>query len=104
MLKVPREFKARELVQGYAHLGSSDQVRIGDKVLLVHQANGETSRVVVLEAVVEGSTTYKELPAFKLHTLDGQPIVSGDSGGGVWLNGQLVGNMWGRETVQQAEA
>ena len=29
-----------------------------------------------------------------LITLDGQPIMKGDSGGGVWFEGRLIGNLW----------
>jgi hypothetical protein len=37
---------------------------------------------------------YKGLPVFKLRSLSGQPLKQGDSGGGVWFRGQLVGNTW----------
>jgi hypothetical protein len=32
--------------------------------------------------------------AFRLQSLDGTVLLPGDSGGGVWLDGKLVGNMW----------
>ena len=33
-------------------------------------------------------------PAVQLQSVDGQAIVGGDSGGGVWLDGQLTAVMW----------
>lgn len=101
LLKAPFDVDASLQV---ASLGASDELINADKVFLVHQKDGVTGSVVVLEAVVDRQTTYKQLPVFTLHTLDGQPVVSGDSGGGVWLNGKLVGNMWGRETVEETES
>jgi len=101
LLMAPREIYDRPQNIHFANLGSSAGLINGGRVLLVHQKDSETGSLVVSEAVLDDSTTYKQLPAFKLHTLDGQPIVSGDSGGGVWLKGKLVANMWGRETVQQ---
>jgi hypothetical protein len=103
LFNAPLEIEAGLRGMQLASLGSSDELISGDKVLLVHQKDGVTGTVIVLEAMVDSHTTYKQLPAIKLHTLDGQPIVSGDSGGGMWLNGKLVGNMWGRETVEKTE-
>jgi len=103
LIKAPKELKTRKQMLRLTSLGSVNQVREGDRVLLVHQAHGESDKLALMEAVVEGITTYKMRPAFRLYTLDGQPIIPGDSGGGVWLNGQLVGNIWGRETVQPRE-
>ena len=39
----------------------------------------------------------EERPIYVLRSLDGQAIVQGDSGGGVWWNGRLVGNTWATE-------
>jgi hypothetical protein len=30
----------------------------------------------------------------RLRNLDGSAVIPGDSGGGVWGNGQLLGNVW----------
>jgi hypothetical protein len=37
---------------------------------------------------------YQGLPVYKLRSLNGQYIQPGDSGGGVWQDGVLVGNNW----------
>jgi len=56
----------------------------------------------MLEAEVESIGEYKGLPIFVLRSLDGLPIVSGDSGGGIWQDGRLVGNMWATVTKPSA--
>jgi hypothetical protein len=33
-------------------------------------------------------------PILILSSSNGQQIIKGDSGGGVWVNGRLVGNLW----------
>ena len=101
LLEVPNEVKTRMQALNVTDLAANGDVQAGDIVLVAHQADENTGRVDILEARVADRSTYKQLPVFKLQTLDGQPIVSGDSGGGVWLDGKLVGNIWGRETVQQ---
>jgi len=43
---------------------------------------------------VEEITTYQDLPVYKLRSLDGLNIQPGDSGGGIWYQGNLVGSNW----------
>lgn len=63
----------------------------GDSVLLVQRAGG---RVVLKEASVVAQSEKQGRPVVRLQCDDGQTVVGGDSGGGVWLNGRLVGTMW----------
>jgi len=82
-----------------AELGNSRQVKAGDIVTLVYHEQGNQKGIGMLEARVESIFKFKGLPAFSLRSLNGQPIMKGDSGGGIWTNGQLVGNMWA--TIQK---
>lgn len=66
----------------------------GDVVQVVHHPTGRQTEVEVIEAVVILWSKKDGLPKVILHSLDGRTIVHGDSGGGIWYNGQLVGNMW----------
>ena len=50
--------------------------------------------VVVSEVNVIAQAQKQGLPVVQLQNMDGQVIVGGDSGGGVWLNGQLTAVMW----------
>jgi hypothetical protein len=70
------------------------QVAAGETVDVVYRENPEREKAASLRAVVEEVITYKGLPAYRLRSLDGQPIKPGDSGGGIWYKGALVGNNW----------
>jgi hypothetical protein len=50
--------------------------------------------VAFLRAEVVSLAKEAGLEALKLRSLTGEPVVRGDSGGGVWLDGQLVGINW----------
>ena len=73
----------------------------GDQVLVVHQKPGQEDKVVVEPAVIERRLTFQGLPAFQLHAADGSALIPGDSGGGLWSNGYLVGDLWAREEISQ---
>jgi len=77
-----------------ASLDKHIQVQIGDVVTLVHQAADDPDRVELLQARVVRNKNYKGQPVFKLALAGEGQIIPGDSGGGIWLNGALVGNMW----------
>jgi hypothetical protein len=75
----------------------------GDQILVVHQKPGQEDEVAVEPAVIERRLTFQGLPAFQLHAADGSALIPGDSGGGLWFNGYLVGNLWAREEVSQED-
>ncbi len=74
----------------------------GDVVTLVHQSTTDPNQLDLLQAQVVKSHNYKGQIVYKLALVDDGQIIPGDSGGGIWLNGQLVGNMWASyfETVR----
>jgi hypothetical protein len=74
--------------------GDADQLRSGDHVQVAFRQPGNRQRVDVLDAEVVSIGSYQGLPTVNLRSLSGQPITPGDSGGGVWLAGKLVGNSW----------
>ncbi|MEW5988642.1 MAG: hypothetical protein AB1791_18600 [Chloroflexota bacterium] len=84
--------------QGVAALDNEAAGR-GDVVLVVHQRPGDEDTVSVLEAVVLAVETMEGRPVYRLQTANGEAIVRGDSGGGVWHDGRLVGNLWARELI-----
>jgi hypothetical protein len=49
-------------------------------------------------------STFRGIPVIWLVTLDGLPIVKGDSGGGVWFDGRLVANLWASPYVVETGA
>ncbi len=79
---------------------SSRSIQPGDMVLVMHQANAldpATAEVTTSEAVVVAFDEFKSRPSLTVTLVDNQQIVYGDSGGGVWHEGRLVGNMWATE-------
>jgi hypothetical protein len=77
------------------------KLEAGDQVLVVHQKPGQEDEVAVMPAVIEQRVEFRGLPAFRLHAADGSALIPGDSGGGLWFNGYLVGDLWAREEVSQ---
>jgi hypothetical protein len=71
------------------------QVKIGDIVIAVHQKAADTSQLGLLKAEVRAINTYRGCDVYSLVAKNGEKIVQGDSGGGIWLNGQLLANSWG---------
>lgn len=73
--------------------GDSRQIVNGSMVFMTrHQAGN--SLVEVVAAQVTDVMTESGPVTYDLLSLDGTPIVKGDSGGGVWSEGELVGNIW----------
>ncbi len=79
-----------------AALADQADLQVGDKVLAVVRHPEAPHRVEILEAVVESLEDQQGLPSLMLRRENGKPIEPGDSGGGVWYDGRLVGNMWYR--------
>jgi hypothetical protein len=75
-------------------LSEIGETRTGDVVQIARHPAGQVSGVEIVEAVVLARFSVEGLPVLGLYGLDGITIVHGDSGGGIWRNGRLVGNMW----------
>jgi hypothetical protein len=70
------------------------QVATGETVEIVYRENPSREIAAIKQAVVEEVAIYNNEPVYKLRSLDGQTIQPGDSGGGIWYDGCLVGNNW----------
>lgn len=71
-------------------LGHGAAVQPGSTVRLVHRdAAAETLSVV--DAVVEAWIDYRGVPSYTLGNVNGEVVAPGNSGGGVWAGGRLVG-------------
>lgn len=88
------------LTQSRAILGSP--IQAGDTVIVAYRQTASGDQVAVLEAIVDSVFMFQGLPTYKLLSLDGQPIRGGDSGGGIWHDGELVGNMWATVEVENS--
>jgi hypothetical protein len=83
-----------QLTARAASLGDGKEVQPGDTVHLVHQLAGREHQIGVMDAVIDSVSGKDQRPVYTLRSLDGTPIVPGDSGGGIWVEGELLGNMW----------
>jgi hypothetical protein len=73
---------------------AAPQVVEGDTVEVVYREGPSRETAAIKQAVVEEIMIYKDEPVYKLRSLDGQVIQPGDSGGGIWYEGSLIGNNW----------
>ncbi len=71
-----------------------ESIKKGAVVQVVHRRRDEKGGVSAVSATVEAIEGTDGIATFLLRSLDGHIIVPGDSGGGIWYEGQLVGNMW----------
>ena len=84
-----------------ACLGNANGLQPGEVVFLAYRQTPDLKTVAILEATVETVFTFQGFPAYTLRSLNGEPIKCGDSGGGVWHEGQLVGNLWATVEVEK---
>ena len=74
-----------------ANVAHSQSLETGDTMLLVHRNNGQ---LTIVEAGLEKAGNKQGQATIRVQSLNGETIIGGDSGGGVWLDGKLAGNMW----------
>lgn len=86
-------------VAGRAEVAQTNVLTIGDNVLLAQRAGG---RVVVTEASVVAQSEKQGRPVIRLQSADGQTVIGGDSGGGVWVNGRLAATIWATVMMENA--
>jgi hypothetical protein len=84
-----------------ARLGDSATLTIGAGLLIVTRDKQDENCLTVIDAEVEQAGGRK-MPAQLLLRGPQTAVAPGDSGGGVWHDGRLVGNMWAIvESLQQ---
>lgn len=89
-------------LSGQAVSTNSRGLAAGTQVQLVRHMPG-SNQVTVVTAELTAVTSRLGVPAYQLQHLDGAPVFEGDSGGGIWLNGQLVGNLWRNVAVETVQ-
>jgi hypothetical protein len=92
ILRAPAELERTSWVPEM--LPSGSPVQQGAIVSVALRDTLDRSRVTVMEAVVESNCVCSGLPGYQLRSLEGTPVLHGDSGGGIWVDGKLAGNMW----------
>ncbi len=97
VLQVPKEIKKSDQIKlsWLASDSLTNQPSVsGEPVLLVYRQRDGANRIAIMEATVEKLGAKQGKPIIRLQSGNGEAIIGGDSGGGVWLSGNLVGNMW----------
>lgn len=87
---------------GIAEFGDPAQVTAGQTLTVLHQDAGARPEQAVVSThgvVVEQVAPFAGQSSYNLRGLNGEKVGHGDSGGGIWHNGLLVGNMWATMTT-----
>jgi len=82
-------------------IGESQVITSGDFVQVARRSPGLRDSLEVIDATIESLSEFEGLPVFVLHSLNGKQLLVGDSGGGTWYEGKLVGNIWATLMVPQ---
>ncbi len=77
-----------------AELGSDEPIHQGSSLIVAHQGRDGSNEVELIEVIVEEIEEQDGQLVYQLRCAQGGNIMPGDSGGGLWLGGRLVGNMW----------
>jgi hypothetical protein len=77
-----------------AYSPEKPELTAGDVVSLAYRERNGQVGVFVMQAIVESIGEKHGKPVMRLRSSDGMPTIGGDSGGGVWLQGEVVANMW----------
>lgn len=71
--------------------GDPLEVEAGDIVLVAQWHGSKRKEVILVEAEVVSVIFYEGMPVYRLNLPEGHAFQGGDSGGGVWHKGKLVG-------------
>lgn len=88
--------KSKQRVQPVA-FEPGENVRAGQDLIIVRQGRSGSTAVELIRASVQSVEDRWGQPVYKLQNADGENILPGDSGGGLWQGGRFIGNMWKSE-------
>ena len=92
IMRPPAGLLERGLVPAsLSHIG---RLEAADIVTVVRRRPGRPAQIDLIQAQVEEINYSANAPQIGLRSLNGETIEPGDSGGGIWLDGGYVGNMW----------
>jgi hypothetical protein len=77
-----------------ASLNQESRIMAGSTVYVAYRPLENRDLLDLRAAVVESIGDDAGRSILNLRSLDGESFVVGDSGGGVWFDGQLMGNLW----------
>jgi hypothetical protein len=77
-----------------AELGVDQPIQEGQNLIIVRQGRNGSKAVELMAVNVETVGERWGQLVYELQSADSGDIMPGDSGGGLWFKGRLVGNMW----------
>jgi hypothetical protein len=77
-----------------AELGRGETIQEGETLVIVRQGRNGSKAAELTEVSVESVGEQWGQLVYKLITAQGENIMPGDSGGGLWLGDHFVGNIW----------
>jgi hypothetical protein len=80
--------------QGAVTISGFPELTEGEQLTLVHRNSSDHDQLDIMTVKVPRVITGKGTSALNIIPLNQEEIIPGDSGGGLWHDGQLVGNMW----------
>lgn len=86
-----------------APLGDARAAGWGEVVAVAYRQR-ESGAVTVKTMVVTSTADYLQRPSYELRSDEGTRVVPGNSGGGVWQDGRLVGSMWTTVTFENQDS
>ena len=89
VLRAPAELEGLDAAAPGAAAGEGDVVWFARR-----DAASGRAMVEVVAATVTGVDGAGSPASMRLRNLDDSAVIPGDSGGGVWANGRLLGNLW----------
>ena len=75
-------------------LESGVDASIGQELIIVRQGRHGSTTVNLIIASIESIEERWGQQVYKLRNANGENIMPGDSGGGLWLGSHFIGNMW----------
>jgi hypothetical protein len=90
-----------ERLLGTAVSSSTNQTIERNNVLLLAYRQPTTGQVDVVPVMIDEMKLFQERPSYYLRSLHNEVVVGGNSGGGLFVDGELVGNMWIALVVQE---
>jgi hypothetical protein len=95
----------QEVVSGLQPVVAGTDIEISrrDTVLIVYRHSDGTDKLSVQAMTVTETKDADGTRIFEMRSQDGKIVTTGNSGGGVWQDGRLVGNMWSTVLEQQTD-
>lgn len=74
--------------------GQPQSVKRGEILYIAYRQTFSGDAISVEPVAVKRLQAFEGRPVYQLESANGQTVQVGNSGGGVWHNGELVGNVW----------